>query len=112
MLPVLGDLVRSLKNKNTPLETFELDDTNIVLYDHSNPVNPDNVLFATIEADFEVEQVETYAFGLTVAGTAKLYLDDELIVDNTEKQARGESFFGLGSLEEIGYTKLEKSVPS
>ncbi|KAI8661814.1 PA14 domain-containing protein [Fusarium keratoplasticum] len=125
MLPALGDLVRSPKSgklghflmsiyssppwedKHTPLETFELDDTNIVLYDYRNAATPDNVLFAAIEADFVVEQAETYAFGLTVAGTAKLYLDDRLIIDNAEKQTRGESFFGSGSVEEIGYTKLE-----
>lgn len=125
MLPVLGDMARHPRTgqrghfsmhiyrtppgaaDRTPLDSFDLDDTNIVLYDYANLGAPDNVLYATIEADFEVELSGEYAFGLTVAGTAKLYLDDELVVDNATKQTRGDSFFGSGSVEEVGPRRLE-----
>ncbi|KAH6678788.1 glycosyl hydrolase family 3 N terminal domain-containing protein [Plectosphaerella plurivora] len=125
MLPMLGDMVRRIQTGEkgrfsmhiyrTPpgamdrqlLDSFDLDDTNIVLYDYSNQAAPDNVLHATIEAEFEVEQTDKYALGLTVAGTAKLYLDDKLVVDNATKQTRGDSFFGSGSIEKIGYQHLE-----
>ena len=93
--------------KRKPVETFELDDTNIVLYDYYHSEFSDNILFATVDADFVVNHTDKYAFGLTVAGTDMLYLDDELVVDNYETQGRGESFFGSGSVEEIGYKDLE-----
>lgn len=95
------------ESKRQPLETLYLDDTNIVLYDYSNPAAPDNVIYATITADLLVDNTDTYAFSLTVAGTATLFLDDVLVVDNSETQTRGESFFGSGSIEEIRYTALE-----
>ncbi|KAK4954140.1 beta-glucosidase [Elasticomyces elasticus] len=124
MLPVLGSRVRSPQSRQpgkflfsvfssaasdkarVPVETFELEDTNIILYDYSNPEFPDNILFATAEGFFVVEHTDKYSFGLTVAGTARLYLDDELVVDNHEVQTRGDSFFGSGSVEEIGYKVL------
>ncbi|RGP57765.1 hypothetical protein FLONG3_11458, partial [Fusarium longipes] len=48
----------------------------------------------------------TYAFSLTVAGTAILYLDNDLIVDNAHRQERGTSFFGSGSVEQINRVQL------
>ncbi|KAF7554273.1 hypothetical protein G7Z17_g3020 [Cylindrodendrum hubeiense] len=126
MLPVLGDLIRNPTGKlghfmmkmylsppweeaQDPLDTFELDDTNIILYDYSNPAASDNGLYARIETDLVVEHSDKYAFGITVAGAAKLFLDDKLVVDNSETQTRGESFFGSGSVEEIGHIQLEGS---
>lgn len=124
MLPVLGDRVKSplsgrsgyfLMNiyssppgdePQTPVETLELDDSNIALYDYSHPSCPDNVLYATIEAILTVEHTDDYVFGLTVAGTAKLFIDDDPVVENCENQTRGKSFFGSGSIEETGRRHL------
>ncbi|KAL5592627.1 hypothetical protein FOBRF1_013653 [Fusarium oxysporum] len=88
------------------IEVLQLDDSNVVLYDYSNPAAPDNVVYATIAADLVVENTDTYAFSLTVAGTATLYLDNDLIVDNSRDQKRGTSFFGSGSVENIRHVQL------
>lgn len=125
MLPVMGDLITApnsgkkgcfqmeIYNKpttsqsRTRIESLELDDTNIVLYDYSHPEALDNIIYATIEADLVVKHADKYAFGVTVAGTANLFLDDILVVSNAENQTRGESFFGSGSIEEIEYVDLQ-----
>ena len=49
----------------------------------------------------------TYRFSLVVAGTAKLYVDGKLIVDNATKQTAGDTFFGHGTIEEFGTIELE-----
>ncbi|KAF9047159.1 glycoside hydrolase family 3 protein [Hymenopellis radicata] len=43
-----------------------------------------------------------FEFGLEVAGRAKLYVDGNLVIDNWKQQTRGESFFGMGTVEERG----------
>ncbi|WZH50141.1 glycoside hydrolase superfamily [Fusarium acuminatum] len=88
------------------IEVLQLDNSDVVLYDYSHPDAPDNVLYATITADLAVQNTDTYAFSLTVAGTAALYLDDDLIVDNSRDQKRGTSFFGSGSVEQINHVQL------
>ncbi|QGI71242.1 hypothetical protein CEK26_003579 [Fusarium fujikuroi] len=133
-LPVLGDIVTApdgtrgqflMKFYTSPptmrlnnseitgareaIDVLRLDDSNVVLYDYSNPAAPDNVVYATITADLVVENTDMYAFSLTVAGTATLYLDDDLIVDNSHDQKRGTSFFGSGSDERINHVQLVAS---
>lgn len=124
MLPVLGDLIRSPTGREgyfavhmystppwesevVPFDSFELNETNIMLYDYSHPAAKDNVLYATITADITFDKSDTYTFGLTVAGTARLFLEDRLIVNNFETQTRGDSFFGSGSIEETGSALIE-----
>ncbi|CZR45065.1 uncharacterized protein FPRO_15760 [Fusarium proliferatum ET1] len=133
-LPVLGDIVTApdgtrgqflMKFYTSPptmrlnnseitgareaIDVLQLDDSNVVLYDYSNPAAPDNVVYATITADLVVENTDIYAFSLAVAGTATLYLDDDLIVDNSHDQKRGTSFFGSGSDERINHVQLVAS---
>jgi hypothetical protein len=43
---------------------------------------------------------------LSVFGTANLYIDDELVIDNTTSQTRGTAFFGKGTVEELGSREL------
>lgn len=119
MLPTLGDLIQSptrrkgyfamdvyttppWESEQVPVDSFLLNNTEIMLYDYSHPAAKDNVLYATITTDISFDESDTYMFGLTVAGTARLFLDDRLVVDNFETQRRGDSFFGSGSVEETG----------
>ncbi|RXK40470.1 hypothetical protein M231_02303 [Tremella mesenterica] len=49
-----------------------------------------------------------YDFGLTVTGRGWLYLDDQLVVDNSSNQQRGEAFFGSGTVERVGKVRVHK----
>lgn len=42
------------------------------------------------------------------SGRGKLYIDDQLIVDNSEKQTKGEACFFEGTVEEKGRIHLEQ----
>ncbi len=48
-----------------------------------------------------------FEFGLEVAGRAKLYVDGNLVIDNWQRQRRGDAFFNSGTKEEKGVYHLK-----
>ncbi|KAI0697103.1 beta-glucosidase [Cerioporus squamosus] len=56
------------------------------------------------------EKDTDFEFGLLSAGRAKLFIDDQLVIDNWTKQTRGQAFFNCGSTEETGVFKLKAGV--
>lgn len=50
----------------------------------------------------------TFQFGLTVAGRAKLFVEDELLIDNWTHQRPGDFFYGQGTVEEIGELEVKE----
>ncbi|RDW93780.1 beta-glucosidase H [Aspergillus mulundensis] len=60
------------------------------------------LFWSTLIGDFTPDQSGVWDFGLTVFGTANLYINDNLVIDNTSNQVKGTSFFGKGTREETG----------
>lgn len=89
------------------VDELYLDDSNIFLIDYKNLEIKGNLFFADIEGIIVPDEDGIWDFGLLVCGTAQLFIDGQLIVDNKTKQRRGESFFGAGTAEEIGSAVLE-----
>lgn len=121
-LPQLGQLLRTVDGKrgitlkiyNEPPKAFErhlleerlLSDSMVFFLDYSHPsLQP--IWYADAEGIFTPEESGIYDFGLCVQGTAKLYVDGELLVSNVENQRSGPSFLGAGTLEEVGTKELE-----
>jgi len=46
--------------------------------------------------------------GLGVYGTAKLYVDGKVLIDNETKQTKGVMFFNCGTIEEKGILSMKK----
>jgi beta-glucosidase len=91
----------------TLIDSLELDDTNVLLIDYQHPKVKDDMFFADMTAELCPDKSGDYLFGLTVAGTALLYIDDKLLIDNSTVQRPGDSFFGSGTVEEQGRVTLE-----
>lgn len=53
-----------------------------------------------------------YEFGLTVTGQGWVWVDDQLVVDNSKDQTRGEAYFGNGTTEVKGHCKVQKGKVS
>lgn len=53
------------------------------------------------------DETADYEFGLSVAGTGKLYVDGECIIDNETTQRPGTHIFGIGTAEERGLVRLQ-----
>lgn len=71
-------------------------------HDHRGAWYADFIGTLTPDADGE------YMFSISVAGTAKLFVNDKLVVDAMTEQVAGGSFFGYGTTEIYGSIILNK----
>ncbi len=90
-----------------PVDVINLPDTYMYLVDYYHPKLTEDLYWAEIEGYFTPEEDGDYEFGLTVHGTGKLYLDNELLIDNETSQRSGGSFFNVGTVEEVGLKSLK-----
>ncbi|KAI1389318.1 glycoside hydrolase family 3 protein [Hypoxylon trugodes] len=91
-----------------PVDQLELLKTEMLLIDYENPNVKGPLWYATLEGSLVAEEDATWEFGVVVSGSANLYINDELVVDNTTEQKLGEAFFGSATVEVKGLYKLEK----
>ena len=97
------------KKDRKPFDEVPISKSDIMLMDYKHAKVPEDCLFyAECEGVFTPEESSVYEFSISVAGTAKLWIDGRLVVDNETKQIAGDSFFGSGTREEIGEYKCEK----
>lgn len=124
MLPVLGYSLKSNKgNQGMTMKMYneapgvagreafhelELAKTDTFLVDFHHPGLKSDLFYATLEGSLVAEEDCTYELGLVICGTAKLYVNDSLVIDMTEKQTLGEAFFGTGTIEERDTVKMKK----
>jgi beta-glucosidase len=90
-----------------PVDELHMTNSCAFLMDYTHPELKGDTYYATLEGTFEPPESGVYEFGLTVAGTGLLYIDDELVIDNKTTQRAGTSFFGIGTVEERGEVYLE-----
>ncbi|KAK7204563.1 glycoside hydrolase superfamily [Myxozyma melibiosi] len=96
----------SVKDRK-PVDERTLASGDVFLSDYEHPSIIDlRVFYAEFIGIFTPEESGEYEFGLAVYGTAKLYIDDELFIDNATKQIQGSAFFGYSTREEIKRTEL------
>ena len=91
--------------QRTMIDEKPITDSLMFFVDYANP-NLADVWYADCEGIFTPEQDGLYDFSLAVHGTAKLYIDGELVVNNSVNQTSGPSFLGTGTIEEIGSKNL------
>ncbi|SGZ50938.1 CIC11C00000000336 [Sungouiella intermedia] len=102
---------RGSPNRGEPFDVVLSDSTKMFLTDYSSSKLPagTHLFYADIEGYFTPEETSAYEFGCSCLGTAQMFVDDELVVDNKTHQVKGDAFFlGLGTREEKGQIDLEK----
>lgn len=83
----------------------------LFLTDYKSPKLPagEQLYYVDFEGYYTPDETATYEFGCSCLGTAQMFLDDKLIVDNKTKQVKGDAFFlGMGTREERTLVQLEK----
>ncbi|THH14189.1 hypothetical protein EW146_g6124 [Bondarzewia mesenterica] len=96
----------SMNALDEPLETHLIDETRIFV-SLSAPGGLTRRWTLKLRGQLRPRPYDTdFEFGLSVAGRAKLYVDDRLVIDNWTHQRRGGAFFGSGSQEEKGIVHL------
>ncbi|KAM0321377.1 hypothetical protein ACHAQA_010141 [Verticillium albo-atrum] len=122
LLPLLGDVVKSPSGEQgmvfrayteppsvttrKPVDERVLTKTELNLVDYYVIKNP--LWYAEVEGSFVADEDCEYELGLIVCGTAKLYVNGTLVIDNETKQRQGDAFFGAATVEEKGTTELKK----
>ncbi|KAF2648458.1 glycoside hydrolase family 3 protein [Lophiostoma macrostomum CBS 122681] len=77
--------------------------TRFHLIDFEHPGLHFDLFYVTVQADFTPDSSQLWDFSVACHGTANLYIDDELLIDNSTKQTAGGSSFSLGTVDEYGY---------
>ncbi|KAJ5113036.1 hypothetical protein N7456_001570 [Penicillium angulare] len=90
-----------------PVDDLWLENTEIYLVDYENPKVGD-LWYADVEGILVADTDGPFDFGLVVCGTAKLFVNGQLVVDNSTKQVHGDFFYGCGTREEKGRVNLQK----
>lgn len=94
-----------------PFDTRVLTSSRLFLSDYKHPELEDGeqLFYADFEGYYTAAETATYKFGCSCLGTAQIFVDGELVVDNKTKQVRGDAFFlGMGTREERASLRLEK----
>ncbi|GIK06025.1 hypothetical protein Aspvir_010143 [Aspergillus viridinutans] len=94
------------KKERTLLATEPVGNTAFQLMDYSAPGLNRGLFWGTLIGEFTPDVSGLWDFGLTVFGTATLFIDDEMVIDNTTRQTRGTAFFGKGTVQEVGSKQL------
>lgn len=122
-LPILSRLTKTLDGRpgciarfyNEPFgadcrvckDEIYTDVSEMLLVDYAHPDVSPELFYMDLESTFSPDVGGEYEFGCSVRGTAKLYIDGQLVVDNATKQRQGSTFLGAGTLEERGSKVLE-----
>ncbi|OHW91882.1 beta-glucosidase k [Colletotrichum incanum] len=75
-----------------------LPDTSYQLMDYKHSEMKET-FFMSMRAHFVPKHTDTYEFGLATYGVSDLYINDELVINNSTEQTPGGMFFGKGSAE-------------
>lgn len=125
MLPLLGYSVTSLSGKpgmtmtaynehpgtkadRKPIDKVDLDKTDVLLVDYYNPKVRGKAWYADFEGSFVADEDAKWELSLAVVGTAKLYCNGELVVDNETRQTAGDTYFNQGTVEEKGLLTVKR----
>lgn len=79
-----------------------------MMMDYQPPTLTELLWYADAEGYYEAEEDCEIEMGLGVYGSAKLFIDGKLLIDNATKQTKGTLFFNCGTIEEKGILPVKK----
>lgn len=108
--PVTGEPGINCKFYNEPSGTdqrdqfdeFNICQSPMILFDYNHPKITDEIYYMDVTGIVTPEESGEYEFSLIVTGTAQLFVDGKLVIDNKTSQIQGDGFFGTGTIEVKG----------
>ena|SRR2546421_10832399 len=78
------------KEDRQQIDELYIRTSDVTLADYKHQRLPaDHLYYLVLEGQLTLEETGTYEFGVSVAGTAKLFVDGRMVVDNETKQMIG-----------------------
>lgn len=113
--PTTGNPGVACKFFNEPVDStsrkqfdeFDTHSSPMLLFDYKHKGIEGDTFYMDVIGLTTPELSGEYEFSLTVNGTAQLFVDGKLVVDNKTKQVLGHDFFGVGTIEVKGSIFLE-----
>ncbi|KAF7308931.1 Beta-glucosidase [Mycena kentingensis (nom. inval.)] len=93
------------KPLSEPLAELVVNDTRVKLVDFL-PAGLTDTWSITLTGRLTVPKSAPFELGLTVAGRARLFINDAQVIDNWEHQTPGDFFYGQGSVEEKAVVEM------
>jgi len=90
------------------IDTKYVRTTKFFLTDYSPPRLTSSLFWTEMEASLTPDVGGEWEFGLCCQGTAMLFIDGKLVVDNATHQEPGNAFLGAGTKEVNGTARVEK----
>ncbi|KKA30321.1 hypothetical protein TD95_003389 [Thielaviopsis punctulata] len=89
------------------VEDIHITKSDMILVDYTHPkLGP--VWYADFEGTIVADDDCVFELSLIVCGTAKLFINGDLVIDNATHQTPGEHYFSMGTIEEKGTYKFMK----
>lgn len=92
-------------------DEIHCDTSRLFLNDYKSEHLPagEQLYYCDIEGSYTADETLEYWIGCLCLGTAQIFLDDKLVVDNKTHQVKGDDFFlGLGTREERSAVRMVK----
>ncbi|KAF5591141.1 beta-glucosidase [Fusarium subglutinans] len=89
-----------------PFDQQSIPDTTYQLMDYDHPEKGET-FYMSMTAYYKPDLDGTYEFGLASYGVSRLYIDEQLVIDNATLQTHAGMFFGHGSREERGTYEMK-----
>ena len=95
------------------VDDISVNTSDLYFFDYSPPLprSHSGAWYAELTGTLCPEATGDYVFSLSVAGTARLFVNGDLVVDAATRQTAGGTFFGFGTGEISGCIKLEENHP-
>lgn len=95
------------------IDDISVNTSDLYFFDYTPPLpkSHSGAWYAELTGTLCPEATGEYLFSLSVAGTTRLFVDGQLVVDGATHQTAGGTFFGFGTGEIFGSTKLQKDHP-
>lgn len=88
------------------IDELHLTNSSTSLMDYSHPKLKSSTFYIDMEGTYTPEESGIYDFSVVVLGSGKLFIDGELVVDNTKNQKLGTAFFNTATVEVFGSKEL------
>ena len=106
-----GEYFNNLDLAGAPVLTEVCRELDIIWSGEISPLVDKDEFSIRWTGEFVAPETGTYTFSLISVGLSRLYIGDELVIDNWTKQILGEAYYGAGTKEMVAQVDMTAGQP-